>query len=91
MHSLCVYLPQYFPWGMLICPFSGNRSARKVLYNKYLDFVANEIHYYFDLVMPQGKYYISLPKLITLVTFWHVMKTTSCQAYPYNSLTKFAL
>ena len=53
---------------MLFRSLSGNRSARKVLYNKYLDFVANEIHYYFDLVMPQGKYYISLPKLITLVT-----------------------
>ena len=76
-----VYWPQYFPWGLLTCPFLGNLFARKVLYYEYLDFVANQIHYYFDLVMLQGKYYISLPKLIMLVTFWHVMKTRSCQAY----------
>ena len=69
---------------MLICPFSGNRFARKVLYYKYLDFVANHFHYYPDLVMPQGKYYISLPNLITLVTFRHVMTTISCLAYLMN-------
>jgi hypothetical protein len=62
-------------------PFSGNPSARKVLYYKYLNFVASRILFYSDLVMPQGKYYFSLPKLMTLVTFWHVMKTKSCQAY----------
>ena len=76
-----MHWPQYFPWGLLTCPFLGNLFARKVLYYEYLDFVANQFHYYFDLVMPQGKYYISLPKLITLVTFWHVMKTRSCQVY----------
>ena len=65
---------------MFTCPFLGNRFARKVLYYKYLSFVANYFHYYLDSVMPQGKYYISLPKLITPVIFWHVMKTRSCQA-----------
>ena len=85
-----VYWPQYFPWGLLTCPFLGNLFARKVLYYEYLDFVANQIHYYFDLVMPQGKYYISLPKLIMLVTFLACDEDQIVSSLPYYKWNRFA-